>query len=256
MVSHWCVVQTKAYNEEQAAAALAGKGLAVYLPRVKTRRVNPRARPMVPLFPGYLFVHLNFDLVAISAINWAPGVVRLVDFGDGPVVVPDEVIEHVKRRVAEGQEQAVAAAGAAAPGAGGAAAPSQIQVQIAPQPQQPSAAGKEYETLQAASVMVNPETGVMLVRATGRQHEKIQGFLDQVLSSARRQVMIEATIVEVRLNQNYQQGIDWLYLTRSTGVGQANKTRSFSYDPVSGGITASTVESSLPSAVAGSGKPI
>lgn len=103
MVSHWCVVQTKAYNEEQAAAALAGKGLAVYLPRVKARRVNPRARPMVPLFPGYLFVHLNFDLVAISAINWAPGVVRLVDFGDGPVVVPDEVIEHVKRRVAETQ---------------------------------------------------------------------------------------------------------------------------------------------------------
>jgi general secretion pathway protein D len=156
----------------------------------------------------------------------------------------------VKRRVAEGQEQAAAAAGAAAPAAGGAAAPSQIQVQIAPQPQPQSAAGKEYETLQAASVMVNPETGVMLVRATGRQHEKIQGFLDQVLSSARRQVMIEATIVEVRLNQNYQQGIDWLYLTSKTGIGQSSKTRSFSYDPVSGGITASTVESTLPSAVA------
>jgi len=163
----------------------------------------------------------------------------------------------VKRRVAEGQEQAVVTAGASAqPGAAGAgggagAAPaSQIQVQIAPQPQQQSAAAKEYETLQAASVMVNPETGIMLVRATSRQHEKIQEFLDQVLTSARRQVMIEATIVEVRLNQNYQQGIDWLYLTRGTAVGQASRTRSFRYDPATGGIAYETVESSLPSAVA------
>ena len=45
---------------------------------------------------------------------------------------------------------------------------------------------------EAASVIVNPEAGVIVVRATARQHEKIQEFLDQVLSSVRRQVMIEA----------------------------------------------------------------
>lgn len=99
----WYVVQTKVYNEEQAAAALAGKELSVYLPRVKANRVNPRARPIVPLFSGYLFVQVDLDQVGVSAINWMPGVVRLLDFGDGPVIVPDEVIEHVKRRVAEVQ---------------------------------------------------------------------------------------------------------------------------------------------------------
>ena len=62
---------------------------------------------------------------------------------------------------------------------------------------------------EAASVIVNAETGIVTVRATGRQHEKIQEFLDQVTASARRQVMIEATIVEVDLNDSYQQGIDW-----------------------------------------------
>jgi MSHA biogenesis protein MshL len=62
---------------------------------------------------------------------------------------------------------------------------------------------------EAASVIANPEAGIMTVRATGKQHEKIQQFVDQVMSSARRQVMIEATIVEVTLNDNYQQGIDW-----------------------------------------------
>jgi general secretion pathway protein D len=62
---------------------------------------------------------------------------------------------------------------------------------------------------EAASVIVNPETGILNVRATARQHEKIQEFLDQVMASARRQVLIEATVAEVTLSQNYQQGIDW-----------------------------------------------
>jgi len=62
---------------------------------------------------------------------------------------------------------------------------------------------------EAASVIANPENGIITVRATGKQHVKIQEFVDQIMTSARRQVLIEATIVEVRLNSNYQQGIDW-----------------------------------------------
>jgi len=65
---------------------------------------------------------------------------------------------------------------------------------------------------EAASVISNPESGILSIRATGRQHERIQEFLDQVLSRASRQVMIEATIAEVRLSDKYQQGIDWSIL--------------------------------------------
>ncbi|MGA8053858.1 MAG: secretin N-terminal domain-containing protein, partial [Burkholderiales bacterium] len=68
----------------------------------------------------------------------------------------------------------------------------------------PTAAFRE-----AASVIANRDTGVLFIRATSRQHEKIREFLDQIMASARRQVLIEATIVEVRLSNNYQQGIDW-----------------------------------------------
>ncbi|MBL8502856.1 MAG: pilus (MSHA type) biogenesis protein MshL [Rhodocyclaceae bacterium] len=162
----------------------------------------------------------------------------------------------VKRRVAEAQEQTAAAAatqpGSATPGAAGATAPAPIQVQIAPPQPQQSQASKEYETLQAASVMANPETGVVLVRATSRQHEKIQEFLDQVLSSARRQVLVEATIVEVRLNQNYQQGIDWQHFSQGnawTAVGQGATTRSLRVNPTTGAFEATTSTSTLPSAV-------
>jgi general secretion pathway protein D len=65
---------------------------------------------------------------------------------------------------------------------------------------------------EAASVIINAESGVITVRATQRQHEKIQEFLDRVINAARRQVLIEATIVEVTLNDGYQQGINWTQL--------------------------------------------
>jgi transcriptional antiterminator RfaH len=99
--SRWYTVQTKPRAEHQVRAALAGKGLSVYLPLVKVERVNPRARPVAPLFPNYLFVQADLDAVGPSAINWVPGVVRLVSFGGEPVSVPDAVIEHIRRRSTE-----------------------------------------------------------------------------------------------------------------------------------------------------------
>ncbi len=65
---------------------------------------------------------------------------------------------------------------------------------------------------EAASVIINPETGIVSVRATRKQHQKIQELISHILSSAHRQVLIEATIVEVRLNRQYQQGINWASL--------------------------------------------
>ncbi len=62
---------------------------------------------------------------------------------------------------------------------------------------------------EAAAVIMNPESGVVTVRATSRQHEKVQEFIDRVITSSRRQVLIEATIVEVQLGEGYQQGISW-----------------------------------------------
>ena len=77
----------------------------------------------------------------------------------------------------------------------------------------------EYKTLFAAKVIANAETGVISVRATNKQHEKVQEFIDKVMGSARKQVLIEATIVEVRLNDSYQAGIDWSRLGRPGGAG-------------------------------------
>jgi general secretion pathway protein D len=65
----------------------------------------------------------------------------------------------------------------------------------------------EYEP--SIPVFANKETGVLIVRATSRQHEKVQQFVDQVMKSAKRQVLLEATIVEINLKNEHAQGVDW-----------------------------------------------
>ncbi len=66
------------------------------------------------------------------------------------------------------------------------------------------------------SVITNPEAGMLMVRATARQHAKVQRFLDQVMVNAHRQVLIEATIVEVLLSNRYQAGVDWSRLVSNS----------------------------------------
>lgn len=122
----------------------------------------------------------------------------------------------ISRRGAAQQDQTVVdaaapAAGAvgATPPAGGAAAAPAPVAQNANADKNSDKNDKEYETLFAATVIVNSETGVLTVRATQRQHAKVQEFLDQVMANATRQVLIEVTVAEVQLNRSYQQGINW-----------------------------------------------
>jgi general secretion pathway protein D len=77
--------------------------------------------------------------------------------------------------------------------------------------------GGQVTFREAASVIANPEAGVISVRATQRQHQKVREFIDRAMSNIRRQVMIEGTIIEVELNDEYQQGINW-NLLKQTGT--------------------------------------
>lgn len=66
-------------------------------------------------------------------------------------------------------------------------------------------------------IILNRESGILGVRATERQHDEIQQFIDEVQNSAQRQVLIEATIAEVKLSDRYQAGINWSLVRDSTG---------------------------------------
>ncbi|MBI2317905.1 MAG: secretin N-terminal domain-containing protein [Betaproteobacteria bacterium] len=126
----------------------------------------------------------------------------------------DTLVENIKDILRETDKvvSALAQPAAAAPGAPGAGAGASAAPGAAAAPAAPAPPGATFR--EAASVISNPEAGVVIIRATSRQHEKIQEFLDQVLVSAKRQVMIEATVAEVQLNNNYQQGVDWSLFRR------------------------------------------
>lgn len=86
----------------------------------------------------------------------------------------------------------------------------------------PTTAGAAASTSSTSSsatqnVIANPISGVISVRARQKQHRQIQQFIDQVVANAQRQVLIEATIVEVELGDRYQSGIDWTWVRNKGG---------------------------------------
>lgn len=72
-------------------------------------------------------------------------------------------------------------------------------------------------------IVWNEATGVVNILATDRQHREVQEFIDRVVHSAQRQVLIEATVAEVRLSDQYQSGIDWSMLKRTGTSDDGNR---------------------------------
>ena len=79
-------------------------------------------------------------------------------------------------------------------------------------------ANLQQATLVPDDVVVNAVSGTITINATDLQHQLIQKHLDSVTSAIQRQVLIEATIVEVILADGFQSGIDWSRLPISGGL--------------------------------------
>lgn len=59
------------------------------------------------------------------------------------------------------------------------------------------------------SVIISPQSGVVLVRATPAELRNVAEFLSASQLSVERQVILEAKILEVDLSDDYQNGINW-----------------------------------------------
>ena len=68
----------------------------------------------------------------------------------------------------------------------------------------------------SSNIFVNRESGIISVRARESQHRSVALLLSEVLDSAQRQVLIEATVVEVALNDRFESGVDWKLLAGSS----------------------------------------
>lgn len=59
------------------------------------------------------------------------------------------------------------------------------------------------------SVVVSPQSGVLVVRAMPNELRSVEQFLRAAQISVERQVVLEAKILEVQLSDGYQTGINW-----------------------------------------------
>lgn len=96
----WYLIHSKPRQEGTAKENLERQGYRIYLPLLRTprRRVGRRVIRIEPMFPRYLFIHLDTE-----TDNWAPirstiGVSTLVRFGTTPTPVPDDLIETLRER--------------------------------------------------------------------------------------------------------------------------------------------------------------
>ncbi|HBU30249.1 MAG: pilus (MSHA type) biogenesis protein MshL [Thiobacillus sp. GWE1_62_9] len=134
----------------------------------------------------------NNDLWAVLADN-----IRTMLAGTRAVTQSNE--ERAARLDAEKAERAERVSQAEAASKAGAGAANLFTAAFA---NQPAGDGKN-------DVAVNPVAGTVTVLGTAKQQELVQQYLDRVMQSAQRQVLIEATIVEVTLKDQYRAGIDW-----------------------------------------------
>ncbi|HMH19092.1 MAG TPA: secretin N-terminal domain-containing protein [Burkholderiales bacterium] len=74
------------------------------------------------------------------------------------------------------------------------------------------------------SVVVNPQAGVVVVRAMPPELRNVEAYLKAIRASVERQVMLEAKIIEVTLSEQFQAGVNWaLFSTnRKAAGGQLN----------------------------------
>jgi len=67
------------------------------------------------------------------------------------------------------------------------------------------------------SVIVSPQAGLVTVRALPAEIQAVKDFINDTQTHLRRQVIIEAKIMEVTLNDDYQQGVKWDQVLGSIG---------------------------------------
>ena len=92
----WYALRTKAHHERVASEYLKNRGLEVFLPYYKSRRIWTDRIKVVdqPLFDGYFFCRLGTKEELIA--RGAPGVLYIVSQGGKPALVPQNEIDGVR----------------------------------------------------------------------------------------------------------------------------------------------------------------
>lgn len=102
----WYAVTTRSRHEKVAGGMLEAQGIAHFLPLTTELRQWSDRKQLVnlPLFPGYLFVHMDLQRESTLPVLKAPGVTGLVRNQTGPLPIPAGQIEDIRKVLAEGAD--------------------------------------------------------------------------------------------------------------------------------------------------------
>ena len=100
-------------------------------------------------------------------------------------------------------------------------------------------------TGEGRSVIVTPQSGVVVVRALPEQLRSVEQYLRATRLSIERQVMLEAKIIEVTLSGEYQAGINWAIFNRSIAVGQLSSSAAVGGAAAASELVADTARRSI-----------
>ncbi|TMI00182.1 MAG: general secretion pathway protein GspD [Betaproteobacteria bacterium] len=100
-------------------------------------------------------------------------------------------------------------------------------------------------TGEGRSVIVTPQSGVVVVRAFPQQLRAVEQYLRATRLSIERQVMLEAKIIEVTLSGEYQAGINWAIFNRRIAAGQLSSSAAVGGAAAASELVADTARRSI-----------
>ncbi len=80
------------------------------------------------------------------------------------------------------------------------------------------------------SVVVNPQSGVVVVRAIPTELREVETYLQAAQLIAQRQVILEAKVLEVELSEGFQSGVNWAAVFNEFTIGQTGGGKVFESD--------------------------
>ena len=100
----WFLLQTKPRQEIRAIENLERQGVVSFCPQISVEKLSrgKRVQAQEVLFPGYLFISFNYETITSTTIRSTRGVSHFVSTSGTPVQVPQQLIDGLKARVANG----------------------------------------------------------------------------------------------------------------------------------------------------------
>jgi MSHA biogenesis protein MshL len=83
-------------------------------------------------------------------------------------------------------------------------------------------------------VIINRQSGLMVVQATAQEHARIAQFLLDSELMMQKQVIIEAKVIEVTLDSQFSSGINWSFVTSNLGSTDITTSSGLSGDALTG----------------------